>query len=546
MSVEIKFCGAAGIVTGSCYLLRVAGGQFLIDCGMFQGTKTVRELNYGDFGFNPKEINFVLLTHAHIDHSGLLPKLYKKGFAGKVYTTEATKDLLEYMLPDSANIQEMEVKRLNMRNQQRGLPLLEPIYTQADAETCLANISFVKMDGWIDLPMGIKARFWNAGHILGSASIELKIPGEKGDPVHILFSGDIGPDNKMFYAAPESPHDIDYLVIESTYGSRKRQDPSIEARRHRLKEEILKAVEARGNIIIPAFAVERTQELLMDIEWLIDHSKIPDLPVFIDSPLATKVTGVFEKYKGELEDMSGACGFQGRNVHYVQSTEESKGLNRLKSGAIIMAGSGMCEAGRIRHHLKNNLWNAATTILFVGYQAEGTLGRLIQGGQKKVRIFGEEVDVNARIASIETYSAHADQGELVAWVKARLPVKKNIFIIHGEDPSRQGMVKNLTENGISSSSLVTPSLDDRFRLDTAENAALKLGDGPPRLTPGEAAATTDWHNDYARFVLDLAQSLRGMKDTKSRESLLADLTRRLSPNDDAVVPVKRNEKSARQ
>lgn len=542
MSVEIKFCGAAGVVTGSSYLIKMPQGQFLIDCGLFQGTKTVRELNYGDFGFNPQELTFVLLTHAHIDHSGLLPKLYRQGFSGKVYTTEATKDLLEYMLPDSAFIQESEVRRLNLRNQQRGLPLIEPIYTHEDVEDCLSHISFVKMNGWIDLPLGVKARFWNAGHILGAASIELKIPGEKGQPVHILFSGDLGPDNKMFHPAPESPHDIDYLVVESTYGDRTREDATIEARRDRLKSEILRAVEARGNIIIPAFAVERTQEILMDLEWLMDHTKIPELPVFIDSPLATKVTGVFEKYRSELEDMSGSCGFKCRGVHYVQSVEESKGLSRIKSGAIIMAASGMCEAGRIRHHLKNNLWNPATTVLFVGYQAEGTLGRLIQGGQKKVRIHGDEVDVNARIASIETYSAHADQGELLAWVKARLPVRKNIFIIHGGDRSRQGMVKNLTASGIAPSLLVTPSIDDRFRLDTEANAAARVSDGRPRITTDEMGAVTDWHNDYARFVLDLAQFLRGMKDSESRHALLADLMRHIASDSTK----KNNAKSARK
>jgi metallo-beta-lactamase family protein len=530
MPIELKFCGAAGVVTGSSYLLKVPGGQFLVDCGLFQGTKTVRELNYGDFGFEPKDISFVLLTHAHIDHSGLLPKLYKNGFTGKVYTTEATKDLLVYMLQDSANIQEMEVRRLNKRNAQRGLPEITPIYTHEDAEECLANIETIKINGWIDFPHGVKARYWNAGHILGSASIELKIPGENKQDVSILFSGDLGPDNKMFQPAPESPHDIDYLVVESTYGGRQREDSSIEARRKRLQEEIMEAVEAGGNIIIPAFAVERTQELLLDIDWLIDNSKIPELPLFIDSPLATKVTGVFEKHRGELEDMSGFHGpFKGRNIHYTLTTEESKSINRIKSGAIIMAGSGMCDAGRIRHHLKNNLWNAASTVLFVGYQAEGTLGRFIQSGQKTVRIHGEEVDVKARIRSIETYSAHADQGELTSWVKARLPVRKNIFITHGTDLSRQGMMKSLTESGIVPATMLAPVIDDIFRLDTDTNAALKLGDGQPRIGIEEMAATADWHNDYARFVLDLAQFLRGMKDSESRRALLTDLVRHIRP-----------------
>jgi metallo-beta-lactamase family protein len=529
MSVDIKFCGAAGVVTGSCYLLTVPGGKFLIDCGMFQGTKTVRALNYGDFGFKPEELSFVLLTHAHIDHSGLLPKLYKNGFTGKIYTTEATKDLLEYMLPDSAAIQEMEVRRLNRRNAQRGLAEITPIYTHEDAEGCLAQIETVKRDGWLDFPLGVKGRFWNAGHILGSASIELTLPGENGKGVHILFSGDIGPDNKMFQPAPESPHDIDYLVVESTYGGRKREDSSIDARRKRLRQEILDAIAARGNILIPAFAVERTQELLLDIDWLTENNQIPELPVFIDSPLASKVTGVFEKHRLELEDLSGSQGpFKGRNIHYVKDTEESKGLNRIKSGAIIMAGSGMCDAGHIRHHLKNNLWNAGCTVLFVGYQAEGTLGKFIQSGQKKVRIDGEEIDVRARIRSIETYSAHADQGELVAWVGARLPVRKNIFLTHGTNESRQAMGRQLEKTGVFAASILKPSIDERFRLDAAEGFALQLETDHPRIT-SEEMMSSDWHNDYARFVLDLAQFLRGMVDSESRRALLADLMRHIRP-----------------
>jgi len=441
MSVEIKFCGAAGVVTGSSYLLRVPGGQFIVDCGMFQGTKTVREMNYGDFGFDPQALTFVLLTHAHIDHSGLLPKLYKKGFKGKVYTTEATKDLLEFMLPDSAGIQEMEVNRINKRNQQRGLPPVEPIYTRENAEDCLKQVSPVARDQWIDLPLGVKARFWNAGHILGSASIELKMPGEDGKEVHMLFSGDLGPQNKMFHASPESPHDLDYLVVESTYGNRKRQDMSIDTRRERLKNEILKAVEAKGNIIIPAFAVERTQELLMDLDWLMEQSKIPTLPIFIDSPLATKVTSVFEKYRKELEDLSGPQAFQGRNIRYIQSAEESKSLNRIKSGAIIMSASGMCDAGRIRYHLKNNLPRAESAIVFTGFQAAGTLGRRLVDGAEEVRLFGEAVPVRARISTIGGLSAHADQAGLLEWLRGFRKPPRQTFVVHGEAATALGFAE---------------------------------------------------------------------------------------------------------
>lgn len=527
MSVNIKFCGAAGVVTGSSYLVTVPQGQFLIDCGLFQGTKTVRELNYGDFGFDPAKVSFVLLTHAHIDHSGLLPKLYKQGFTGKIHTTAPTRDLLEYMLPDSAYIQETEVRRLNNKNRQRGIAEVEPIYTYEDVTTCLENISPVKINGWIDMPLGVKARFWNAGHILGSASIELQLPSADGKPVHIVFSGDLGPDNKLFHDDPEAPKNIDYVVVESTYGDRERLDHSIATRRAVLKREILEATSYKGNILIPSFAVERTQELLFDLDWLMEHSQLPELPLFIDSPLATKVTGVFEKYRSELEETVGKGNnpFRGRNIRYVESAEESKSLNRIKSGAIIMAASGMCEAGRIRYHLKNNLWNKNTTVLFVGYQAEGTLGRFLQQGVERVRIHGQEIDVHARIRTIEGYSAHADQSELVAWVKARLPVAKNIFLTHGIDSARAAFTEKLMQAGIAPNLMLTPNIDDIYRLD--ERSAKKLADGKPRLIAEEISAPLDWHNDYAQFVLKLSRHLRDMKDNRARHSLLAELTGRI-------------------
>ncbi len=528
-NIQIKFCGAAGVVTGSSYLVSVPQGKFLVDCGLFQGTKTVRELNYGDFGFNAEEISFVLLTHAHIDHSGLLPKLYSRGFTGAIYATEATKNLLEYMLPDSANIQETEVRRLNEKNRQRGLASVEPIYTQEDVSVCLENMRPVRINGWIDLPLGVSARYWNAGHILGSASIELKLPDGQGGVTHVLFSGDLGPDNKTFHANPESPKNIDYVVVESTYGDRERIDYSLKTRRETLKTELLAALEARGNILIPSFAVERTQEILLDIDWLVEHSELPEIPLFIDSPLATKVTRVFDKYRHELEDMSGYhddTPFKGKNIRYVEDVEESKRLNRIRSGAIIMAGSGMCEAGRIRHHLKNNLWNSKSTVLFVGYQAEGTLGKMIQSGAKRVRIHGREIDVNARIRTIDTYSAHADQSELVQWVTDRLPVHKNVFLTHGRDEARTAFKEKLMERGLAPDMLCLPVIDDVFSLDSVK--AEKIVSAKPRVAPEELQAAEDWHNSYARFVLDLAQFLREMDDSAARRTLLDDLMNHIS------------------
>ena len=285
MDVKLKFCGAAGIVTGSCYLVQTAGHKFLVDCGMFQGTKSVRALNYDGFPFDPAEIDFVLLTHAHIDHSGLLPKLFKQGFSGPVYMTEPTRDLLAAMLPDSGHIQEMDVMNLNRRNARRGKPLIEPIYTQQDAFACQVNFQSVPFEEWLTIE-GIRAKFWNAGHILGSSSIALEIPSDDPDEqsLRLLFSGDLGPDHKLFYPDPAASSDYDYVISESTYGGRKRPDVTPEEKRQILLEEIQLGLKDNGLLLIPSFAVERTQELLADILILQHTGQLHEVPVFLDSP----------------------------------------------------------------------------------------------------------------------------------------------------------------------------------------------------------------------------------------------------------------------
>lgn len=533
MSVQIKFCGAAGIVTGSCYLITVPEGKFLVDCGMYQGTKTVRELNYGDFGFDAREIEFVLLTHAHIDHSGLLPKLVREGFDGKIYTTQATKDLLAYMLPDSAFIQMSEVERLNRTNRHRGQPEIEPIYTVQHAEACLELIEQVNLDTWLDLPFGIRGRYWNAGHILGSGSIELEIPNEDGKKTHMLFSGDLGPEHKAFHDDPDGPKEIDYVLVESTYGDRERPDYTLESRRKNLRDEILAAREAGGNIVIPSFAVERAQELLLDLDTLMDTGEIPQMTVFIDSPLATKVTEVFTKHQCDMQMGDKGCPFTGKNFKFTESVEESKAINMIRSGAIIMSASGMCEAGRIRHHLRNNLWDTKATVIFVGYQAEGTLGKMLQEGAERVRIHGEEIEVRARIRTLHEYSAHADQSELVAWVKERLPVRKGIFLTHGADYARAMFREKLVAEGIDPKMIFPPMIDDVYHLDGEKPE--KIVTGKSRLS-AEGLAARDSHNEYASFVLELANTLRGMKGEEARKRLIADLSERV--RQEGVAPKK--------
>lgn len=520
--VQVRFLGASGMVTGSCYLVDTAHGSFMVDCGMFQGTKTVRELNYGKFNFDPeKDVDCLLLTHAHIDHSGLIPKLIKHGYKGPVYATEATKDLLRIMLPDSGYIQETEVKYVNRKNAQRGLPAVEPIYTKHDAINALDYIKSVDFREWIEPLPGVRARYWNAGHILGSASIEVEIDGagRDGAPMKMLFSGDIGPHEKAFHPDPEAPSGIDYLFVESTYGDRDRDDDTMVQRRKALSAEINSAMQRGGNLVIPAFAVERTQEILYDIDVLIQEKAVPaSLKVFLDSPLASKATEIFRKHKAELEDIHGGKPFSGSYLKITESVAESKQLNNLAGGAIIIAASGMCEAGRIRHHLKNNLWNPSATVLFTGYQAPGSLGRLIKDGAQHVRIHGQEIRVRATVSAIETYSAHADQPELVKWVLARAPVSSGIFIVHGEDGPREIMSGLLAENGIAKKLIMQPDLDDCYELAVGE--APQRTSAPVRIKDDGQETRMDWHNEYAELLLQLAEDLRDLPTVEARRALL--------------------------
>lgn len=515
MTPTITFHGAAGSVTGSCFLVRHAGGALLVDCGMFQGSKSVQELNYRDFPFDPTEPSVLLLTHAHIDHSGLIPKLYRHGFVGKVIATHGTADLLTFMLPDSGFIQESEVRRLNRRNRQRGGREVEPIYTQADAERALSRIRPVDRDVWVDVEPGVRARFWDAGHILGSASIELELPGEEG-PVRILFSGDIGPGDKPFHGDPAGPSRPDWLVVESTYGGRDRPVVTAAERRAQLGAELKEALARGGPVLIPAFAVERTQELLYDLDLLFDEGVLPTVQVFLDSPLAIHVTRVFDRHLPEINAAGTPAPFSRRNLHLTEDVEASKRLNRITGEAIIIAASGMCEAGRIRHHLKNNLWRQSATVLLVGYQAPATLGRLLQEGVSRVRIHGEEVQVRARIRTLDTYSGHADRGHLLRWTLDRLPVSGGIFVVHGEEQERVTLKGGLTEAGIDAAKIHIPALDSQWQL-TARGARPVEATAAPRAI----TAAKDWHNDYAATMLALSEKVRAEKDDAAREALLA-------------------------
>jgi metallo-beta-lactamase family protein len=498
-----------------------------VDCGLFQGPKTLKALNYAAFPFTPGGIDFVLLTHAHTDHCGLLPKLIKVGFSHAVLATNGTRDLLEFTLPDSGYVQEMEVEALNRRNVRRGIPAVDPIYTRADAEASLKQIQPHPYGEWIDCGRGIRARYWNAGHILGSASIEVEIPDDPSPhpPLRVLFSGDIGPRHKSFHPDPTGPTACDYLIVESTYGDRDRIECDAAGRRAQLREEVKAALARGGNLLIPAFAVERTQELLLDLAILVAAGELPKMPIFLDSPLAIKATQVFLAHARELEDL-GDIGnpFSAPNLHLMQTVEQSKSINRINGGAIIMAGSGMCDAGRIRHHLKQNLWRHDATVLFVGYQAPGTLGNLLLSGVRSVRIQGEEVSVRAALRSIDSYSGHADRKGLIEWVQARLPVARAIFLTHGEPAATISLRDGLAAAGCNPEQIVIPGLDDSFTLSTSRPTKIE---GTVGRLPGGQPPQTDWHNRYAAMSLDLRRRLDSLPDDSAREELIARINRLL-------------------
>ena len=523
-NVEVKFLGAAGTVTGSCYLVSHPGGRFLVDCGLFQGSKTLRALNYQPFPFSAHDIDCVLLTHAHVDHSGLVPKLINAAFEGAVYATAGTRDLLTYMWPDSGYIQEFEVERLNRRNARRGLKRVEPIYTKADGIAAVDSIVTTPYNAWFEPAPGVRARLWNAGHILGSASIEIEVNTDKR-PVRLLFSGDIGPQEKSFQADPDAPTDLDYLFVESTYGDRDREDLTLDQRREVLKHELLDGLKAGGNVLIPAFAVERTQELLYDIGLLLKDKDLPPVMVYLDSPLAIRATEVFETHADTLHDTAMRGGlFRNPKFKFINRAEDSKALDRFTSGAIIIAASGMCDAGRIRYHLKANLWRPQATVLFVGFQAPGSLGATLQNGNKTVRIHGEEVAVRARIRKIDAYSAHADQTELVAWTCQRLPVKRGIFLTHGEPMAQATLRDHLVAQGCDAKMIFTPRLDESAVLSLKGKVRSVLTN--PRLE-NQDAVTRDWHNEYAAFLVSLSDQLRALPNDFSRHKVLKKLQAQL-------------------
>lgn len=526
MNPILRFHGAAHGVTGSCYEIDTGHCRILVDCGLFQGSKSEKELNYGDFPFVPAAIDAVILTHAHIDHSGLLPKLTRLGFGGPIYATIATMDLCSVMLPDAAHIQEMEVQHLNRRNAQRGLAQVVPIYSLEDVAACMQLFRPVPYDAWTTVGPGVRARFWNAGHLLGSASVEIAIDRDGTDaPLTLLFSGDVGPGQKLFQVAPEGPAGVDYLICESTYGDRDRPEVSRDRRRAMLGDEVRRAAASKGPLIIPSFAVERTQELLVDLFLLARSGSTPPGAIFVDSPLATRASRIFERHAGEIEGGETLLqALRSDTIRFTETVEQSKAINRLTGFFIVIAASGMCDAGRIRHHLKANLWRHNATVLMAGYQAQGTLGRILVDGASRVRIQGEDIDVKARITQFDLYSGHADASDLVAWVEKRSPVRQTIFLTHGEEAGLVGLRDRLSPL-FGAERIVMPLIDDAYEL--GPSGARQVDVNRPRRLKPEKVARLDWHNDLSKFLIDLSDRVGSASDERSRAVILRRLRRAL-------------------
>lgn len=467
--MKLHFYGADREVTGSRHLLEVNGKKILLDCGMFQGRRSEERDKNMNFGFIPKEVDAVILSHAHIDHSGNLPNLVKQGFKGPIYCTKPTVDLLNYMLRDSAFIQEREVEYINQKKQESGEDLIEPLYTTEDVEKTLPLAKGVKYDSCMNLfdDPDIMLCFREAGHILGSAITILTIKDHEDGKVKTLaFTGDLGRPNMPLIRNPYQLEEVDYLMMESTYGNRLHE--SILEAEGKLAE-IVKSTAARGGkILIPAFSLGRTQEIIYSLHKLADEQKIPPLPIYVDSPLSVNLTEVFRNNLGVLDEETQKLfldektdPFNFSQLHYIESVEESKALNNHNGPCIIVASSGMCEHGRILHHLKNSIEDHRNTLVIVGYQAQNTLGRKIIEKMSPVNIFGKPHEIKMEVKIMNAYSAHADRSDLLDYATKVKGLKK-LILVHGEDQACEDLKTAMLQNGIQD--VIIPSFGETLEL----------------------------------------------------------------------------------
>ncbi len=434
--MKISFYGAAREVTGSMHLVEFGKQRILLDCGMHQGHRAQAAERNANLPFDSATLTTAILSHSHIDHSGNLPMLVKHGFRGDINSTPATRDLVEIMLRDSAKIQAQDAEYLNQKTSRRGLPPVEPLYTMADVEMTVKHVVGHACDRWFDLGGGVRAQFLGSGHILGSAITVLELQAG-GATVRLAYTGDLGRKGTLILPDPEQAPPVDYLIIESTYGDR--EHASVQASQDELASIVGETIRRGGKVVIPAFAVERTQEVLYALHLKFDAGALPKVPVFVDSPLAINATDIYRVHPMDLRaDLQqhlythdDPFGFG--LLRYTRTVEESKAINTLDQPLIVISANGMAEAGRVLHHLKHNIQDERNTILFVGYQAENTLGRRLVDGAKQVRIFGDEYRVRAQIRTVNGFSAHADRSELLEWVASARESLKGVFVVHGEE-----------------------------------------------------------------------------------------------------------------
>jgi metallo-beta-lactamase family protein len=445
--MKLTFNGAAGMVTGSNYLLEAGGLRILVDCGMFQGPKELVRNNYKKFPFDPRKISCLLLTHAHIDHCGLIPKLVRDGFRGAIYATPPTVDLAKIMLEDSASVNKEETIQENRRRQREGLPPRKPLYTHEDVKHCLHFFHKLQYGRVQALNNNVRIRLRNAGHILGSAVIEISV-NEHGKKSRIVFSGDLGQGGTPIVEDPDPIEEADYVLVESTYGNRKRGHVS--TRQNLLQKEVLDTYRRGGILMIPSFAVERTQEIIYYLHRMHRDGHLPQEIVFLDSPLAIEATRVFnnhmEYFSPELKREFKAP-FTFRKLKFLKTIEDSQTINDYRRPCIVIAGNGMCSAGRIKFHIKHHIWDPRNTLLFVGYQAEGTLGRIILDGAKKVHLMGMEVAVKAKISHIDSFSSHIEAEGILKWLSSIRKRPKKVFLVHGEEEAAGQLDSMLRKSG---------------------------------------------------------------------------------------------------
>ena len=463
--VTLSFHGAAGEVTGSRHLLETGDQSLLLDCGMFQGHRTDADAKNRTFRFPPASVDAVILSHAHIDHCGLLPLLYKNGCDAPIYATPATAEITGIMLADSARLQEGDAQYYNKIHAAENLTI-EPLYEEEDAKLALAHMKPLEYGADFAPIPGVKAKLLNAGHVLGSAMTQLDIETPAGGR-RLLYTGDLGRAETLLLDDPVAPRGVDYLVIESTYGDRN-HEPLADAE-GQLTEVIKKAIAQRGKIIIPSFALERTQEIIFILDKLRRSGAALDIPVYVDSPMAISLTEIFNKHREEFcfdakfRDYARMDGdpFGFDYIRYLRTKEESQTLNNKNGPMIIISASGMCEGGRVLHHLRNNIEKENNTILLVGYQAQGTLGRKLQDGLPKVKIFGIEHEVGATIETMHTFSSHAGKDDLLAFIKAASPAR-GVFLVHGDPEARAALAAALETEGIKN--VKCPALGEKFEL----------------------------------------------------------------------------------